>query len=418
MTIADADKLTENQYFANRTWVKHQAAKVLKPTGVSTIRDFVWSYIERRVGYEYTGNPIWTGKQHLLSQTYRYGSPQAEGPVDDDDNYGVDWYVSGYDGLQKPTLTLHYLFSGYSATEVRSYETYTYDNGQRLTNAKHMYTLNGAGVSVPTFTLSNMVYNFKDQLTRKNIANVNGKYLQSVDYGYNGRGWLTNIGSVNETGNDYPIFDVNADYYAYGSGTYPMSFSLPSPKSGEDNPDLFTESIIYEAPNTIPGMQASQYNGNISQIVWQIAGREKQAYSFRYDNLDRLTEANYADIHNSTYASHGWTSEFKSDNKYQEKVSYDLRGNIQSLQRNGLTQHQNTYNGFLAGLFGQIDNLTYTYDATDKNKLLKVADASSLSLGFTSVNNTASTHYAYDANGNLISDVNKGITAPKLICRV
>ncbi len=411
VTIADADKLTENQYFANRTWVKHQAAKVLKPTGVSTIRDFVWSYIERRVGYEYTGNPIWTGKQHLLSQTYRYGSPQAEGPVDDDDNYGVDWYVSGYDGLQKPTLTLHYLFSGYSATEVRSYETYTYDNGQRLTNAKHMYTLNGAGVSVPTFTLSNMVYNFKDQLTRKNIANVNGKYLQSVDYGYNGRGWLTNIGSVNETGNDYPIFDVNADYYAYGSGTYPMSFSLPSPKSGEDNPDLFTESIIYEAPNTIPGMQASQYNGNISQIVWQIAGREKQAYSFRYDNLDRLTEANYADIHNSTYASHGWTSEFKSDNKYQEKVSYDLRGNIQSLQRNGLTQHQNTYNGFLAGLFGQIDNLTYTYDATDKNKLLKVADASSLSLGFTSVNNTASTHYAYDANGNLISDVNKGITA-------
>lgn len=99
----------------------------------------------------------------------------------------------------------------------------------------------------------------------------------------------------------------------------------------------------------------------------------------------------------------------KTDNKYQEKVSYDLRGNIQSLQRNGQTIAQNTNNGFLVGYFGQIDNLTYTYDATDKNKLLKVADASDLTKGFTSVNNTVATHYTYDANGNLRSDVNKGI---------
>jgi hypothetical protein len=61
-----------------------------------------------------------------------------------------------------------------------------------------------------------------------------------------------------------------------------------------------------------------------------------------------------------------------------------------------------------------MDNLTYTYDAADKNKLTKVADASGfLDKGFKSVSsavNATATHYAYDTNGNLTRDDNKGIT--------
>jgi YD repeat-containing protein len=38
-----------------------------------------------------------------------------------------------------------------------------------------------------------------------------------------------------------------------------------------------------------------QYNGNIAQIEWQVAGREGQAYAFQYDGLDRLTDAVYSD---------------------------------------------------------------------------------------------------------------------------
>ena len=84
--------------------VKNQGARVLKPTGVTTERDFVWSYIERRAGYEYTGNPIWTGKQHILSKTYRNGTTLiGEEPINDNDYGGVDWRVSAYDGAQKPT---------------------------------------------------------------------------------------------------------------------------------------------------------------------------------------------------------------------------------------------------------------------------------------------------------------------------
>ena len=416
----DTNKLTEIQYYTNRTWVKHQAAKVLKPWGVSTLREYMWSYIERRVGYEYTGNPIWTGKQHLLSKTYVNGSTlvNADGPITDNDYGGVDWSVSAYNGLQKPTATSRNLYcdinAGSSARTVRTHENYTFDNAQRLTNLDYGYKIGGSAVTQSDlFNMSKMTYNYKDQVTDKNTALVAGKYLQSVDFDYNVRGWLKNINSgFQQTANDYPLFSCSGweDYYAYGSGTYPSNMPFtPAAQSGEDNADLFKEVIRYDDPNyLIPGAGVSQRNGNISQIEWQVAGKEAQGYSFKYDDLDRLTEANYVDIHSYNYSSHGWTQQYKTDNKYQEKVSYDLRGNITALERNGLTSNCQTYNGFVAGLWGKIDNLTYTYDPADLNKLTKVTDASDLTRGFKSVNNNST--YTYDANGNLTSDLNKNIT--------
>jgi hypothetical protein len=62
ITITNAnitDKLTETIYYPNKSWVKHQGAKVLKSAGISTPTNFVWSYTERRAGADYTGNPIW-----------------------------------------------------------------------------------------------------------------------------------------------------------------------------------------------------------------------------------------------------------------------------------------------------------------------------------------------------------------------
>ena len=192
---------------------------------------------------------------------------------------------------------------------------------------------------------------------------------------------------------------------------YPFAFTLPAPTNGQNQP-LFTENIVYDGPdNTIPGAQASQFNGNISQITWQVAGREKQAYSYKYDNLDRLTEANYADIH-SNPSYHNWSSAYKTDNKYQEKVAYDLRGNINKLERNGFTGTSCIYpSGYVVGTFGKIDNLTYNYDPTDRNKLASITDAVTGAVGKNGFaqNSTNTTAYTYDANGNLIKDDNKNI---------
>ena len=81
------------------------------------------------------------------------------------------------------------------------------------------------------------------------------------------------------------------------------------------------------------------------------------------------------------------------------------------MQRNGLNGGTfTTGQGYTAGTFGMIDNLTYTIN--DKNQLTKVADASLSNKGFTYLvyDKSRPVDFTYDANGNLITDVNKGIT--------
>jgi RHS repeat-associated protein len=149
-----------------------------------------------------------------------------------------------------------------------------------------------------------------------------------------------------------------------------------------------------------------QYNGNISQTIWQVRGREKQVYTFQYDFLNRMTEANYAEINTAGARTN-------DQNKYMEKLTYDMRGNIKTLKRNGL----NT----TSCAVGLIDDLTYYYaDDTNisyspGNRLKKVFDTSDKDRGFkTQSSNTSLTNaaflYTYDANGNLKTDPNKKIT--------
>jgi RHS repeat-associated protein len=280
-----------------------------------------------------------------------------------------------------------------------------------------MYALNGASVTSPTAKLSDMTYNVKNQVTEKNTAYVNNKYLQSTDFEYNKRGWLTAINSgFLPSAVDYPLFAFNvANATAAGNATYATlglnGFMMPPVNGGESNPDLFKELIRYDSLNTaLPNAGTPQYNGNIAQIEWQVAGREAQAYTFKYDNLERLTEANYTDIHDVNFATRGWTSRYTTDNKYKETATYDFRGNIQTLNRSGLVG-LGTYGGSNAayGVFAPIDNLSYIYAPADANKLIKVADVANLTKGFKSVLNTTASQYNYDPNGNLTKDVNKGI---------
>jgi RHS repeat-associated protein len=92
-------------------------------------------------------------------------------------------------------------------------------------------------------------------------------------------------------------------------------------------------------------------------------------------------------------------------NTYNEAITYDKNGNIQTLKRNGLNS-----SGFVL-----IDDLTYSYVNTNSfNQLTKVVDNAAAAYkagGFTdSAANTAD-DYSYDANGNMTTDNNKNITA-------
>ena len=198
-----------------------------------------------------------------------------------------------------------------------------------------------------------------------------------------------------------PVNRVTDNQYTVSSakGTF-----APTRTYNESNIDLFSQNMFYDFPlnvdNTTP-----QYNGNLSEIMWRIADKPQQDYTYKYDELNRLKEAKYSDI----MAINGAIPSFASDNKYGEKVTYDLRGNITSIIRRGMTQPCLDPNGFVCGEFGIIDNLGFNYSQTDRpNRLVGVTDGANLNEGFKFKGNGTS-DYEYDPNGNLLVDKNKGI---------
>jgi RHS repeat-associated protein len=266
-------------------------------------------------------------------------------------------------------------------------EKMEYDNGLRLKQVTHQVD------ALTPQILSSIDYTIKNQVQTKwmgkpTLGPGSASFLQKVDYSYNTLGWLTGINA--------PTLNVNDIVNTACNLPFPNT-----PGANLDENDLFSMDFRYNNPNIAyspTGAVTAQSGGNISQMIWQVRGREKQVYTFQYDFLSRMTDANYAEL-NSTGAR-------INNQKYWEKLSYDARGNIQTLQRNGVT---NT----VTCTFGLIDNLNYFYSdvagVNPVNRLKKVVDASGdLTRGFKS--QSSGSIYTYDDNGNLKSDLNKRIT--------
>lgn len=107
--------------------------------------------------------------------------------------------------------------------------------------------------------------------------------------------------------------------------------------------------------------------------------------------MNRLDKSLYA-----ANASGMWTGE--AGHYDLTNITYDKNGNIQTLNR-----YAEAGNTRVA-----LDQLTYGYGANG-NKLTSVEDAADAGFGFKNGTAGIPTEYAYDANGNLTSDLNKGI---------
>ena len=184
--------------------------------------------------------------------------------------------------------------------------------------------------------------------------------LQTVDYKYNIRGWLTQINNPTTLGTD--LFGFKINYNTVGHGATPL------------------------------------YNGNISETEWKTqSDNSLRWYKYGYDNLNRITSG----------------TDNTSDQRYSlQSIAYDKNGNITNLLRKGHVVPNPVSTN--SADFGIMDNLTYSYQP-NSNKLLKVADAASTdTYGFKddAVNTAADTadDYTYDVNGNLTTDSNKAIT--------
>ena len=122
--------------------------------------------------------------------------------------------------------------------------------------------------------------------------------------------------------------------------------------------------------------------------------------SYSYDYLSRLSS--------STFHNYSDAGVISGTNNYNENLTYDLRGNIQTLQRTGFYTNGSTCT------YGQIDNLTYSYTA-NTNRLHKVLDGTltagdAKSRGFNGLLSTVDNSMTYDRNGNLNKNLHKNVS--------
>lgn len=267
-------------------------------------------------------------------------------------------YLNGYD-----RVTNEYDFTGnitksFHEHKVQNYNiTYeetrnTYDHAGRLLSVSKEYS--GALVASQR-VIARHIYDDLGRLKTKQLENAE----RDLDYDYNIRNWIT-LMNAHKTG-------VTAGKEA----------------------DEFGYEMYYETGATGFG-GISQYNGNIGAIEWwsnNISGasNHRQAYGYQYDGINRLLLADFRE-----YIS-GWQNPANTFDV--GNLSYDLNGNIQSIRRYGRST--------------QIDNMTYSYSG---NQLKYVNDSSDDTRGFKEVSNTTS-EYAYDGNGNMITDSNKEIAS-------
>ncbi|NEW84805.1 MAG: hypothetical protein GZ094_20890, partial [Mariniphaga sp.] len=216
------------------------------------------------------------------------------------------------------------------ATVVDKY--YTYDHAGRLTTTEQQITGDATNGRV---TVALNSYNEIGQIINKKLHKANTyDYVQSVGYTYNIRGWLTKI-------NDPDNLETN----------------------------LFGMKLLYNEPDNLNN--TTQFNGNISAMVWNTAGKTKQGYLFAYDGINRLNSGDHK----------SFTTAWTDDNNYEEKsIAYDANGNINTLVRTNPTG-------------GNIANFNYTYSG---NQL------STITGGLAA--------YTYDANGNTTIDGLRNIT--------
>ena len=135
-------------------------------------------------------------------------------------------------------------------------------------------------------------------------------------------------------------------------------------------------------------------------MTWQAGGETTlRGYKFTYDGLNRMLDAVYGES----------TSLTTNANRFTEKVTgYDKNGNILALQRYGQTGTSS---------YGLIDNLTFTLDGNQLNRVDDASTATAYNNGFEFKDAVKQANeYAYDANGNLTKDLNKNISNIQYNC--
>ena len=161
------------------------------------------------------------------------------------------------------------------------------------------------------------------------------------------------------------------------------------------------------------GFQSQFYNGNVSGQQWR-GKRDGVARAYGYDGANRLLFGDYV----AQTTAGAWSAE---PQRYAlAGVQYDENSNLLTLQRRGLLANATRT---AAKRFGPVDDLAYAYagnrlqavnDGVTGNELARPVGyrgaPASLAGDFQERGVKQAQEYAYDPNGSLTSDTNKGIT--------
>ncbi|WP_353050449.1 RHS repeat-associated core domain-containing protein [Chryseobacterium sp. ISL-6] len=259
-------------------------------------------------------------------------------------------------GAVKRSNTIHRRKLAETAVNVK--ERFAYDTQNRLKQHFHQVDNN------PEELLTDNTYNELSQLSNKKVGNN----LQSIDYSYNIRGWLTDINK-----NQMSVANLEGKLFSYK-----IKYNQ---KEGVTNPD----SVLFPGKNI-----EAKYNGNIAEVDWRAVeaiganpSLTPKRYGYVYDKLNRLTAGYYQNPNNP------------SSKENTESLTYDLNGNITNLYRTSVLQ------GTIAT---KIDDLEYTYLG---NQAISIKDNSGNSTGY---EGTAGLPITYDLNGNMQTMADKSIS--------
>jgi len=259
--------------------------------------------------------------------------------------------VQNWAGITEKVETEHQRLP--TSAKVTVKERFVYNDRNYLKEHYHQVNSN------PEELLAKYTYNELGQVINKQVGNN----LQSIDYNYNVRGWLTDINNVNTLGSKLFAYHIN----------YTQRDGLETP-----NLDFPTYKV------------QPRYNGNITETVWKamdVSGQvlysspERQGYV--YDGANRL-KAGFYQLPDNPAA--------KANSEIIE--NYDKNGNIINLKRTSSR---------IKGAVKMMDNLTYNIQG---NRITSVTDASVNPGGYEGGGGLIE----YDTNGNMTKMPDKGIT--------
>ncbi|MDQ1097684.1 MULTISPECIES: DUF6443 domain-containing protein [Chryseobacterium] len=281
----------------------------------------------------------WTRTYHFYDTRGRIIRTKTDNHFGGHTNYEYKLNFSG-----QPLEKYTYHQKSASDPEVLVKERFIYDDQERLVQQYHQFGNN------PEELLAENTYNDLGQLVNKKTGNQTGTSLQSVDYTYNIRGWLSSMNNPNSAAGNGKLFG------------YELKFEKPSGNSPAD----------------------PRFNGNISEFDWKTTNDNiLKRYAYEYDRLDRMKNAFYLEPEATTPVN----------NAFSEFVTYDTGGNIQTLKR---------YRKFNTTPI-LVDDLNY--QSYLGNQLHIVTDASGNGSGYPLGGN----NMEYDPNGNMTSHPDKGI---------